>query len=957
MSKEVFVILLLFVATSYGARPDDELVLTNFNQSLFIKDESYVFRLQPTFKVPLQIIRHKIYTSTTETVQRIAKRALFDQRDTLYQLSEEEHQLLSELLDAPLPSFVKIDKKKRSLSEVDENGLRVISLGPKIAVVHSGGIESKKRGAQELGTGKVKIGTTFCLHIPFFTTCDNSADLGEVKDALQSQVDAAREELDSYKKTNDARENEMAKVLEQQRDLLTTYANMQTDLNNLIATTAASVATNAAQIAHGDYVIHAQINYLKRVTNSLLRYTNSLASTDARTVVAQPSLSKLFTGYKTMLQVLNDNNLVPIIDSRSFNFTEALLPSQSISNISETNGTTDSTFTSSVDGFKVVLKGSCSAETFSSKGQKICSTWSFPQAEGWMYGPFHQSHYGVYNLINSSGFLFSTPQMNLVVDPALSPVVSPKSGNSIQCVQFLGYKVLADFTSTPYMKNGITPNSTAVPLSDCQALMLRQADSSSKQIYRLFTVNEGVVIPLYSNCYAPRLNQIVPTLNFGWLSSYPTVNAQASPPVADIVSSSLDVSSRNWISSDCYINLEPGWIDASYYIYDNSQVIRDIPRGYKLNQFTVNPEGELSSSLEFVYTSEWVQVYTIKRESQNRVIVDEVGLLEDDLVLFHPTVNSVIDESDAFFGEGNNGRDCIQFHDDGIYEYDLTSCFYQNNEQGYLPSDFNQGLVTSTGISRFTNKFSFSYTKDTNSVYRFTLVPKSEADFSFYVDSDGTLCPSLVSRVSGSAGCEFTFYYQGSSAISVVDSNQQSTVINFNNYSGIADVSLGTFTLKSGNRDCLLLTCQYNFNSSTIKLETPNVQIISSDEQRLVTKVSFAISETIGQTLTQMTAVQNSVQASNAELASIIDQLKSLNFNVTKILPYEDFTELRKQVDEMIASLDTQSGETCDTPWVSATCFFQQFGTTIITVAAVLIFAVILFLIFVKGGLAKKMCK
>lgn len=57
--------------------------------------------------------------------------------------------------------------------------------------------------------------------------------------------------------------------------------------------------------------------------------------------------------------------------------------------------------------------------------------------------------------------------------------------------------------------------------------------------------------------------------------------------------------------------------------------IADIPFGYKLNQFTVNSQGTLASSLEFVYTSQWAQVYSIQRVSNNNVIVSEVDLLQD----------------------------------------------------------------------------------------------------------------------------------------------------------------------------------------------------------------------------------------------------------------------------------------------------------------------------------------
>ena len=62
-----------------------------------------------------------------------------------------------------------------------------------------------------------------------------------------------------------------------------------------------------------------------------------------------------------------------------------------------------------------------------------------------------------------------------------------------------------------------------------------------------------------------------------------------------------------------------------------TSVIPDIPFGYKLDQFTINPQGSLSSSLEFLYTTAWVNVYSIARTSNNTVIVSEVDVLDDGL--------------------------------------------------------------------------------------------------------------------------------------------------------------------------------------------------------------------------------------------------------------------------------------------------------------------------------------
>lgn len=62
------------------------------------------------------------------------------------------------------------------------------------------------------------------------------------------------------------------------------------------------------------------------------------------------------------------------------------------------------------------------------------------------------------------------------------------------------------------------------------------------------------------------------------------------------------------------------------------------------------------------------------------------------------TLYQVVDESDAFFGEANNGRDCIRKSDH--YDYDLLSCFYQNDQKGYTAAQYLTGLVQTSGIAR-----------------------------------------------------------------------------------------------------------------------------------------------------------------------------------------------------------------------------------------------------------------
>eukprot|EP01125_Pyxidicula_operculata_P011693 TRINITY_DN382_c0_g1_i1.p1 TRINITY_DN382_c0_g1~~TRINITY_DN382_c0_g1_i1.p1 ORF type:complete len:980 (-),score=272.25 TRINITY_DN382_c0_g1_i1:188-3127(-) len=952
--------LSLLCSLALATRPEDEIVFDN--TTYHIMDEVYTFRLVPVFKVPLQILRHRIYTSTSETVQKTTKRALVEQRENLYELSEQDHRDLSDMMGAPLPAFVKINSKKRSLP-ASPTGVRVIPLTREHMVLFTQDSLSSKRSVQQ---DSVPIGSSMCLHIPFFTTCDNSADLDSVKATLQYQVDATRAELDSYKKTNDARANEMTRVLNKQRDLINSIAS-QTQINaDLLAITASGVAANAAQLAHGDYLAHAQINYLKRVTGALLRYTNALASTDPRSVVAQPAMSKLFRGYLAILEVLKTTGKIPIVDSRTFDFTEKLLPSQAVNNITTLTNNQDSTLSFAFYGFSVQTKGLCTLVNGST-----CQKYAFNSntAEGWMYGPFHQNHYGIYGLLSGTTEV-GNPQMSLAVgDPAIPPSIRSVTNINVQCVQFLGYKVLANFTSTPYMKNGLPADgSTTFPLSDCNNYLLRYKNNSDPvkyTNYRLFAIYEGLVVPLFSNCKPADFAAVNSQATFGWLSTYPTVTGLPADSLADKVDQNLDVNSRHWVTSTCYINMDPAWIGMEYYISDATEIIHSIPRGYKMNQFTVNPAGELASSLEFIYTNEWAQVYSIERISTNKLIVDEVDMLQSDKVLFRLTADSVVDESDSFYGPGNNGRDCIQYNATGQYDYDILNCFFQNDQNGYTPNQYLLGLVQTTGIARFVNKFQFTlYENKTTSTYSFSLKPKNESDFSFYFNPDGVQCPRLLARSSVPGSCNFEFFYVGSNYVSLVNNQGVASPMTFSAVDNTATVttSNGTHTLvvsaSQGGpaiKSCLQLTCQYSSETSYVLVQTPNVQIVSKEEQKLVATIDHAIEQTITGTIADMNSVQDALISLKQNLTNFVNELNKLDFNVTKIIPYEDFTALRAQVDQAISGIGSSSDVECKTPWDSATCFFNQFGATLITIAAVAVFLIASYVVCIKFGVARKL--
>lgn len=52
-----------------------------------------------------------------------------------------------------------------------------------------------------------------CIHIPFFTTCDNSADIDAVKEYMKSQNAGIITEIDAFKATNNARMTQLIQTL------------------------------------------------------------------------------------------------------------------------------------------------------------------------------------------------------------------------------------------------------------------------------------------------------------------------------------------------------------------------------------------------------------------------------------------------------------------------------------------------------------------------------------------------------------------------------------------------------------------------------------------------------------------------------------------------------------------------------------------------------------------------
>jgi len=977
----VFVVVMTFLQGTLSIYPADQVYLADFNLTYYLKDETYLFNLNPLYEVPNKLIRHTIYTASTTTTVNVLKRAL-EELEGAVEISHIDHQLLSEVVgNERLPTEkIRVSKKRDIAPVYIAEGIRSVTLTRNLAVFAAEQTSaSQKRGVS------IQVGSSLCVTSSISTTCNNAPDLSTVKTAIKASVDEIYAELDSYKKTNDARQNMLTTALETQAKVLTQMVNVQTQINYMAAEVSRQIAINAVQLADGDFQVHSQINYLKRVTNSLLKFYNSLASTDPRAVVAQPSLSELFQGYVLAIDYFQNNlSYVPIIDSANqFTWTETTLPTQSVKNVQlnpcrEANAPYPCPFTSvnPPAGFKAVRKYTCNTNTLSSP---VC-TGELPESGHFIYGPFHKAHYGLFPIYVTNSNLTSYV-MRPVVSSAYNSF-NEQINTFPYCNNFLGYKALTSFANTQDVKGPTMLNGAASTTdSDCDNLRLVETDPAlGKKVYSLYGETEGVVVPFYSNCdaptfktqvaaYASSVPSTLSTVDYicsnGWTQGTASPVAASCTPAPGATAATtqaqtdFDTLYYHWVSPNCYMNIEPAWVGFDYYVPATNKSIPNIPRGFQLNQFTINPFGELGSSLEFLYTDRWAQVYTINRYSTNHLVADEITSLEGKPVLFYidPVTDMVTDASDSFFGLGNNGRDCIQRYN---FQSNLFNCYYQNENaiETYPSTAYRTGSLPTTGIAKYVSKFYFTLDLSPTGVYQFTLTPKPDADFSYSIEMNGNVCPRLVSQSAKTSGCSVNLQFtRTDTQVQLVGAKGTKINVSFNNTYASVGLSFDTWTVKAGTKQCYILSCSFTSQFSTVKLDTPNVQLVSAADMALNTKVSLSISDTIKTTVDTMNNAVSELDALNQNLTQIKKDIAGLNFNVSQIFPYQDFTEMRAQVYSLINQVPvnnaTSTTASCSSPWSSASCFFEDFGSTLVTVALCLLVGGALFVGAKKAGLFK----
>jgi len=362
----------------------------------------------------------------------------------------------------------------------------------------------------------------------------------------------------------------------------------------------------------------------------------------------------------------------------------------------------------------------------------------------------------------------------------------------------------------------------------------------------------------------------------------------------------------------------------------------------------VNTGGELSSSLEFVSTSDWVQVYQVVRKSKNAVLVSEIDELVNYPVLFYMDNDVVIDASDSFYGEGNNGRDCIRQKTD--YEEYIVNCNFQNNEKSYFPIDYLLGETRTNGIARYVNKFNFTIEKNADR-YTVTLKPKDEADFDFYIEFEGNVCPKIISRNISFTGCVFQLEYTGVSSV-LFGANP----VLFTGSQANVSVAFGNYEIKSGTKNCLVVACSYDKDVTSIKLTTPDFQLISANALNTAGKIQLV--QDFNRTKTSIDTIQTQLINSIIQIQEYSELIAKINF--TQVLtdnPFKNFSLLRAEVDALVDKMNSknktdavvhESNCARTGPFGNILCFFDRAASTLIVIGIVILAVAIIYVVIVK---------
>eukprot|EP01130_Rhizamoeba_saxonica_P001444 TRINITY_DN11301_c0_g1_i1.p1 TRINITY_DN11301_c0_g1~~TRINITY_DN11301_c0_g1_i1.p1 ORF type:complete len:951 (-),score=200.62 TRINITY_DN11301_c0_g1_i1:32-2776(-) len=897
---------------------------------LYLSNEVYTLKLAKKYEVPNAVVKEIIYTGTTSHIADLLSSGLKKRGLGMHGVSEQEYQLLNGYFGDLLPSSIAIDYElKRNIEDTVVDGFSFIDVADDITIIYKGDIESAKKRANS-----IDFGTTLCIAVPFFTTCDNENDISAIQEALEVQILSTRAEIDSIRNTIDDRFNQISTTLSQQKLIIQNFVQQGFSQTEIVKEAAVIISQNAVTSAADDYFISTRLKNMQLMINRLVSYASSTASTDPREILVQPSLLQLYEGVKAKIAQLTATEKIPILSTRTFNFTANKRP------------------------IKVVKNDNAIKDIFVHIGITFHPTYSVISS---LFGPFYLESQGMYEDDKKIHPIFDVDESN---PERLILRNFDNAQENLFCASLFGTYVLVD--NDPNFDNDllngnfhkITNEDDIVDTTFCQHLYLYNGEET---VYTMIVYVDGFWVPFFSNCKADELSSLTTSSSgIGYMiKNY--VNAYVSEEdIEQNKISNVDFHSRHYVTKTCFVNMEPEWLGMDYYDtpVDDQYVINDIPHGFYANQFTFNTGGEISSSIEFLYTDKWLNVYEIYRDSSNSIIVGEIEELEGSLVLFDIDDSNllIVDSSDNFYGELNNGRDCIRRNnefDDVEYDENILSCLFQNSDISYEYSTYLMGNRKTTGIARHNDKLDYEF-KVEQAEYEIHLTPVAGVDYTFYIELEGNTCPKILSRSGRLSGCDFNIQFNGEASVYFGE-----TLLVFEN--NVANVSkgFGVYSILAGEIDCLIVRCDVSTDITQIEFEYPNIEILSESEKKAVAVLDFAAD--VAATVEGVEKVIENITAIQAELQYIYAALALLDFEVVEDNPFGNFTELRAEVDELMAQLKNETNSDnqeedirCQGAFGSITCFFENFAGTLIVLVILAAIALLIYILVAHFGIIEQ---
>jgi len=271
---------------------------------------------------------------------------------------------------------------------------------------------------------------------------------------------------------------------------------------------------------------------------------------------------------------------------------------------------------------------------------------------------------------------------------------------------------------------------------------------------------------------------------------------------------------------------------------------------------------------------------------------------------------------------------------------------------GYDINQFLAGMIRTSGIARFVDKFDMQLTElpiNGYDSYLFTLKPKSSADFRFYVVQHPDVCPSITRRAVGEQVCSFDFFFTGTGVVAF--GGQVLTFTNSYFFNATVDTSDDPYNLSVNGQGCLSINCRQTVNSTYMLLETPSFSVVSQDDMNLAT-VTYSLDTLMANSLETLSEIEANATQAKANIDQIMTLLATIDFNVSKLFPYEDFTNLRASVDQTVAKVGT---DYCSGPFDSIQCWLKSSASILIACAVIVVVGAIVTFICVKTGYAKKL--